>query len=211
MNSPHPDETYHGLAGLAKHPSKKKNLAELHRICGEQYKAGSLLFTFAHIERILVSEKVLSAKTLGNSKSGDYRTLILAWAAYARPPASPKACIDDDWLINIPDPAVRQLVQIMRSELNKTRGEVIVLRKLQKPIAVYMGTASVPGDQSNVAVFDATQQLLPTEKKSLLQAIDPNYLREHNLEIGKRGEIIQRDGVVLFERGFVDGLKRLLG
>lgn len=211
MNFPHPNEIFQSLMELAKHPVKRRNLEALHRTCSEEYDSGSRLFTISRVERLLVSEGILSAKTLGNAKSEDYRTLILAWASFSKERNSLKTVDREGWLQSIPDPAVRQLVQTTQAELNKLRGEVIVLRKLQKSISVRTGTASTVDDREGLAMTASLATLLPTERNSLSQAVDPGYLLRHGLSIGSRGEVLQRNGAVLFERGFIEALKKILG
>ena len=211
MNFPHPDEIYESLMELARHPSKRRNLEAIHRICRERYDSGVHSFASSHVERQLVSEGVLSPKTLGNAKSEDYRTLISAWGTYSKLRNPSLANDRQDWLQNIPDPAVRQLVQLTKAELHKLRGEVIVLRKLQGFITVRTGTAKELDDKNELDRIDSFRPLLPTERASLSQAVDPTYLLQRGLTVGPRGEILQKNGAVLFERGFIEGLKKILG
>lgn len=153
----------------------------------------------------------MTQRALNNPQSKDYRTLIDAWAAYTRSKAPKAANIDDrSWLMKIPDPAVRQLVQLQEAELNKMRGEVQSLRKLQQPITLYTGTAA-PQEKGQQDVIMSASLLTPTERASLSQAFDANYLSSKGLAVGDRGRIMSADGRVIFERGFVDGLRKLIG
>jgi hypothetical protein len=207
MGRVHPDEVLRSLEGLAKHPVKRRNLQTLHQVCTEQAKLSQGQFSYSHIGKLLETEGVMTAKALSNPQSADYRKLIDAWREYIKPKNSlPLNDDDQSWIMRISDPAIRQIVQLNLSELHKLRGQTQAIRKHMKPVIVYSGSA-VPPVQS---VEAGTSSLSRLERTAILAAIDDEHLTRNGLSKGPRGEIRKENGAILFERGFVDGLRKLL-
>lgn len=213
MTTPHPNQLFESLLAAASHPVKKRNLSAVQSICERQHKTGSGVFTVAEIGRLLSAEGVMGAKSLLNPTSQDYRTLIEAWASFARPAkrATEAHDVSGDWLMRIPDPAIRTLVQATLAEVSKLRGEVAVLRKHQQPVTLYRGIAKPDAGEAAVVVVSPAERLTDGEREAVSHAVDPGYLAKHDLVIGKRGEIATASGRVVFDPGFAGGIKKLLG
>lgn len=203
-----PENVYAALLLAAKHPVKKRNLEAVHSICKKRREAGSVSFRNVDIGRALEAEGIMVAKALNNRQSEDYRTLIKAWADSIVPAAkrSPPR-IASDWIDRIEDAAIRSLVEAMRIEIADLRSKNAHLQIHQKPVVIYKQQAS----QGSIAVVAPISQLTQTERETLARSVSAEDLRSRGLSIGSRGEIINVEtGEIVFPRGFVTGIKKLL-
>lgn len=204
---PEPNEVFLSLLKTAKHPVKKRNLNAIQEICLARHKAGSVSFKNVEIGRALEEAGVMVAKALNNHQSADYRTLIKAWQDFSAPAVASKARTSLDWMDRIEDPAIRSLVDGMRIEIADLRAKITHLQIHQKPITIYKQQAA----KGEVSIIEPVSTLTGIERETLARSLDSKRLRERGIQIGPRGELIhQETGEILFERGFINALEKLL-
>ena len=217
MTPIHPDEVLAALKDGAP-PRKVRNLDILHKVCGEQRENGSRDFSKGTIGRLCEKAGGVSQKTLYNSTSKDFITLLDAWVKFCdvtgrKPTANVPALAQDDLLMRIADPAVRALVASGLSERNRLRAQLNLL-KSQTQIVIderaLPGYAHSAGDGSVVQVLSPLEQLTETERAALTLSISPRKLDEHGLKEGENGEILNAKGRVIFEMGFAHAVRKLL-
>ncbi|KAI3603828.1 Hydrolase, alpha/beta fold family (plasmid) [Cupriavidus necator H850] len=102
----HPGAVLESLLAKGGRSNQRAGLAKLHEICRRQHETGSRDFSLPAIGRLAEAEGIVKGRVLYNDQSADYRTLIEAWAAYARPPAPkpPKTLASHEYLMRIARP-----------------------------------------------------------------------------------------------------------
>jgi hypothetical protein len=214
----HPDAVLESLLAKGGRSNRRTNLARMHEICRRQHAAGSRDFSLPAVGRLAEAEGILKGRALYNAQSADYRTIIVAWAAYAGPPAPKpkpsKTLASHDYLMRIEDPAIRSIMQSIIVERDKLKAQLNVLKANthitvdRRPLGADLSVAS--GAQP-VTVLTMAAQLTPTERDALQKAISAEYLEAQGLREGSHGEVVNERGRVLFDVGFARAIRKVLG
>lgn len=210
----HPDEVLNGLLARASRSDKKDNLKTVHEVCSTHHASGNKDFSLPVIGPKVEAAGALKAAALKTKQSQDYRELIAAWAAYAGPadpkqPTVPRGSMEE-WMMKIPDPAARSLVQSVMVERDKLRHQVNTL-KAHASITIDLRPKSEAPEAARVEVLAPALMLTPTERQALERAISAGLLIQEGWSEGPRGEIVAASGRRVFDSGFATGLRKLLG
>lgn len=216
----HPDTVLEALLAKGPRSNKTANLRALHEICSRQYNTLNESirdYSLPCIGRLCEAQGVFKARVLYNAASADYVALISAWAAYSGPasvkaPKPPKALASHEYLMRIEDPAIRQLMQTAISERDNLRAQVNLL-KSQTTVVIDKRPLGVNFSQEkgSTPILEPKARLTGSEREALEKAIAIDRLSRIGCAIGSRGEIKDRDGRTLFEVGFVDAVRKILG
>lgn len=161
----------------------------------------------------------MKGRALYNAASADYRALFAAWAAYSGPakfkaPAMPKVLASHEYLMRIPDPAIRSIMQSTIVERDKLRAQVNLLKSKtvvtidRRPLGATI--AQVSPDKS-VPVLMMNAQLTDSERRALTLAISPDFLADQGWHEGSHGEIVTDGGRTVFDVGFARAIRKVLG
>ncbi|MEC5208746.1 hypothetical protein QF022_003702 [Vogesella perlucida] len=202
-------------------PQKMHNLEVVHQVCAELHRLGSNDFSLATVGRLSEEREGISRRALYNAASGDYRTLIQAWASFAassrKPTTTGRRTHDDlqkdsDLLRKIDDPALRTLIGYIIAERDRLRGEVKLLRANASVVIdrrVLPGHINVTREGQVVQVMSSVG-LSETEKQALERAISSDFLAQEGWSEGPNGEILNARGRKLFGIGFANGIRKIL-
>lgn len=216
----HPDALLEALLAKGPRSNKAATLKALHEICGRQYASQSESlrdFSLSAIGRLCEAQGLFKARVLYNAASADYVALITAWAAYSGPasvkaPKQPRVLASHEYLMRIEDPAIRQLMQATIAERDNLRAQVNLLKSQtqividQRPLG-----ATLVKEAGSMSVLLPKARLTDSEREALERAISVDRLDRLGCSIGPRGEIKDREGRTLFEVGFADAIRKILG
>jgi hypothetical protein len=218
MSKVHPNDLFNTLT-VDTRQQKRRNLEVMHEVCAELYRLGSLDFSLATVGRMSQERGGMSQRALYNSTSGDFKTLIRAWASFAAPdkrksaePRSRDNLTDNDLLQKIPDPALRALLGQAIAERDRLRGEVKLLRANANVVVdrrVLPGHINVTPKGEVIQVMSSVG-LSETEKQTLQWAISAEFLTQEGWSEGANGEILNSCGRKLFDIGFINAIKKTL-
>lgn len=216
----HPDTVLDALLAKMPRSNKAANLKALHEICRRQYDTLSESvrdYSLPSIGRLCEARGVFKARVLYNAASADYVALINVWAAYSGPasvkaPKPPKVPTSHEYLMRVEDPAIRQLMQAAISERDSLRAQVNML-KSQTSVVIDRRPlgATFPQEVGSTPILEPKARLTGSEREALEKSISVDRLARVGCIIGSRGEIKDRDGRTLFEVGFVDAVRKILG
>ncbi|MYN00844.1 alpha/beta hydrolase [Pseudoduganella sp. DS3] len=219
MSKVHPSELLKTLTAEAR-PQKRRNLEVMHEVCAELYRLGSLDYSLATVGRLSQERGGMSQRALYNSTSGDFKTLVRAWANFAAPikksPSDSRSrdslLTDNDLLQKIADPALRVLLGHIIAERDRLRGEVKLLRA---NASVVVDRRVLPGHinvtpKGEVIQVMSSAGLSDTEKQALIRAISAEFLSQEGWSEGANGEILNPRGRKLFDIGFINAIKKTL-
>jgi hypothetical protein len=216
----HPDAVLEALLAKGPRSNKAATLKALHEICTRQYgqQSGALRdFSLSAIGRLCEAQGLFKGRVLYNAASADYVSLITAWASYSgpvsvKPPKPPKVPASHEYLLRIEDPAIRQLMQAAISERDSLRAQVNLLKShAQVVIDKRPLGATLPMGEGAMPVLLPKAQLTDSEREALERAISPDRLDRLGCKIGPRGEVLDKQGRILFDLGFVDAIRKILG
>lgn len=206
-----------------KTPRTKQNLDTLNGILQRYVESGQRDFSVTKIGRVSAAEGGPAYEALRATRNKHYRELINAWAQkcntnmkkplaeYSR---SREVPADNKLLERIPDPAVRALFGQIIAERNRYRKEVNLLKQ----------HANITIDKRPVREFDMSAEpsvellsslsgiLSESEKKALAYAISDECMELHDWQYTQAGQVKDNEyKTEIFPRGFVTGLRKLLG
>jgi hypothetical protein len=212
----HPDDMLASLLKKGARSNRRDNLAKMHELCRKHHFAGLRDFSLPSIGRLAEAEGIMKGRALYNAPSADYRSLIVAWAAYAGPaaPKQPKILASHDYLMRIDDPAIRSIMQSIITERDKLKSQLNVLKASthvtvdRRPLGA---TVSAPKGPQPVPVLALSAQLTPSEREALQKAVSHEYLEERGLREGSHGEIVTDHGRTVFDVGFARAIRKVLG
>jgi hypothetical protein len=115
-----------------------------------------------------------------------------------------------EWMMKIPDPAARSLVQSVMVERDKLRHQVNTL-KANANITIDLRPKVEAPSSERVEVLAPASMLTPTERQALERAVSAELLAQEGWSEGPRGEIVAASGRRVFDNGFASGLRKLLG
>ena len=214
----HPDTVLETLKSGAR-PQKQRNLDIIHSVCRELHGLGIRDFSLATVGRMSEERNGMSRNALYNKTSEDFRTLIGAWGTFtgepARKQASPlKPLAEEDLLRRIDDPALRALLGGIVAERNRLRGEVNLLKANANVVIdrrTLPGHAHVMPEGQVMQVLSPLANLTGSETAALRKTISPDFLRQEGWHEGPHGEIVNAKGRTLFDVGFANAIRKLLG
>lgn len=135
MSDIDPYNLYQILVKESQHPAKVHGLNVVNSICSERYEAKAMDWSVAAIGRLSEARGGPKASSLRQPGLRHYRSLIAAWAEFTRkkiPRDHYRAGGNADaWIDGIENIAARQLVYIMRNELQNAKSEIRRLQKLR--------------------------------------------------------------------------------
>lgn len=215
----HPDLILQGLLDKNPRSDKVKKLKQLHDLCRHEYVRSPVTrdLSVANMARSAENGGILKAKSLYNVQSTDYCKLIEAWAAYGGPVSMPVKVKKDklrdkyDWVKKIEDPAAQTLTFMALAERDKLKTALDTLKSVttlqidMRP----MGATLEKGSQ--VAVIEAGARLTDSQRKALEAAISPEVMRLMDWTMGEDGEVRRKNGVFMYEPGYVTAIQQVLG
>lgn len=204
-------------------PRTQQNLDKLNDTLKAYAGSGQRDFSITQIGRVSAENGGLAYEALRATRNKHYRTLIEAWAAkyntstkkpLSNTSRSKSIPVDNKLLERIPDPAVRALFGQIIAERNRYRKEVNLLKQ----------HANITIDKRPVRQFDTTAEpsvevlpslsgvLIESEKKALAYAISDECMEKNDWQTTQAGQVKNmEDKSEVFPRGFVTGLRKLLG
>ena len=204
-------------------PRTQQNLDKLNDTLKAYVESGQRDFSITQIGRVSAENGGLAYEALRATRNKHYRTLIEAWAAkyntstkkpLSNTSRSKPIPADNKLLERIPDPAVRALFGQIIAERNRYRKEVNLLKQ----------HANITIDKRPVRQFDTTAEpsvevlpslsgvLIESEKKALAYAISDECMEKNNWQTTQAGQVKDMElNSEVFPRGFVTGLRKLLG
>lgn len=213
----HPDNVLEALLAKGRRSTIRCNLNRLHEICRRQHSIGNKDFSRSTIGRMAEAEGIFQARILYNKTSADYTELIEAWGAYVGPFTQKKRHknkASDEFLLRIEDPAIRSIMQSVIAERDRLKGELNILKSTtvytidKRPIAPSPHSSSAT---KHPTALEARERLNQVEREALELAVSRQYLESRGLREGKDGEIYDQSDFMLFEPGFTDAIRIVLG
>jgi hypothetical protein len=212
----HPDAVLTALLAKGSRSHRRHNLEKVHEICRKQHASGSRDFSRSTIGRLCEDENVLKARVLYNAQFADYCAIIAAWAAYAGPPApkQPEALASHEYLMRMPDPAIRFIIQSIIADRDKLQAQLNTMKSKtyitvdRRPLGATVISNPVTGP---TFVLEMKAQLTPSERDALTKTISLEFLHDHDWREGSHGEILNKFGSTVFDVGFVTAIRKVLG
>lgn len=216
----HPDEVLKELLAKQNRRDKTEKLAKLHDLCAAEYdrhSQGARDLSLSNISKLAEINGLFKARTIYNSQSIDYATLIKAWDAHNGPKQfrpNKKATASSEkypFLKKIEDPAIRSLCQIAFAERDKLKVELNLLKSKtvitidMRPLGSHARTGSSQPTSAKPAM-----ELTDSEHTALSAAIDPATLAKKGWRLGDTGEVIDERKRFVFYPGFATGIAKIL-
>lgn len=218
----HPDAVLDAMLTANVHPTKRRNLTLIQKVCQERHQLGSNDFSLKAVGEAVNARGGLKPKALWNAQSADYRKLIEAWQAYASPilgqQKTEKRVTPDALTRSIADPAARIIVEQVVRERNALRAEVNIL-KAQTSITIDRRSAVANRDTTTAdgATFQrqAALQLNVLEREALAHAISSELWESEGWAEEKHGRVVtaakgSARPRTIFKPGFVSAVRRIL-
>lgn len=217
MLSNHPDTVLENLINAQHGKKKVASLKRLHTICRHQYASGSNDFSISTVGRLCAKNGLFNEKTLYNSTSIDYKTLIEAWRAFAgetRPNNNIEITVDK-FYSRISDPALRSVIQSLEHERNKLKAQINILKS-----SIVIGL-DLKDSHFGLALKNSRFQLdqksghLPlsltaSEIEALEYVVSKRFQEDNNLIETEFGELQSINGRVVFQTGFTVAIRKVL-
>ncbi|HIF9084648.1 gamma-mobile-trio protein GmtX [Photobacterium damselae] len=195
------------LSQLKKKASSRvqNSLDAVFTICKEQQKRGLNDFSYSTIARLGEGRGVPRAQSIRNKSGESYRTLIASFNSstkdqprLARHTSKGKMYA---WIDELEDPVVKLQANILyaqKKEAERLLNEVVPINQV---IEVF----------DNVDVSVASIKLTELERSALEYLISTEFLRRHQLELGKNGSIVSSDTQKsFFHVATIDAIKKAL-
>lgn len=196
------------------------SLDKLNEALKAYYESGKRDFSITTIGRVSAEANGVGYQSIRATANKHYRDLIEAWAAKAqtttkKPPsvAARKSGQDYQLLERIDDTAVRALFGQIIRERDRYRSEANMLKN-QTQIVIDKRPTAYSEPQS-----DASVELLPSLKgicsdneiKALQTVCTDEWLEKLGFQANKLGQVKDELGTEILPRGFLTGLKKILG
>jgi hypothetical protein len=195
------------LSQLKKKASSRvqSSLEAVFTICKEQQERGLNDFSYSTIARLGKGRGVPAAQSIRNKTGESYRTLIASFNSSAkdqpRPARSTSKGKMHAWIDELDDPVVKLQANILyaqKKEAERLLNEVVPINQV---IEVF----------DNVDVSVASIKLTELERSALEYLISSEFLRRHQLELGKNGSIVSSDTQKsFFPVATLDAIKKAL-
>ena len=178
----------------------------LNEICQEQVDRGSRDFSIATIGRIAESRGLLKTQSIRNDSGHKYRDIIDAWAKFFT-----KTGVKEntpDWVESIPDHQVRWMVRDMATELTKLRGEINLLKSIDRHI--YINQVADKEHDPHRTENSIIDLLGEPDFEALQKGISESNLSSLGLYKGTLGEIKNATGVNVMPHGFIRAIEKII-
>lgn len=200
----------------------QQSLDKLNETLREHYERGERDFSITTIGRVSAQDGGVGYESVRATANKHYRDLIEAWAAKAKTTTkkplsthsrSRRVPQDNQLLERIPDPALRVLFGQIIAERNRYRTQLNILKN----------QAEVVIDKRPVRQLDASAEpsveLLPSlkgvvsdnETKALQFAASDECIERQGWLVTQAGQVKDQFGEEVFPRGFMTGLRKLVG
>jgi len=195
------------LSQLKKKASSRvqNSLEAVFTICKEQQERGLNDFSYSTIARLGKGRGVPAAQSIRNKTGESYRTLIASFNSSTkdqpRPVRSTSKGKMHAWIDELDDPVVKLQANILyaqKKEAERLLNEVVPINQV---IEVF----------DNIDVSVASIKLTELERSALEYLISSEFLRRHQLELGKNGSIVSTDTQKsFFPVATLDAIKKAL-
>jgi len=199
------------------------SLDKLNQTLQAYYESGQRDFSITTIGRISTDDGGVGYQSIRATRNEHFRRLIEAWAAKAdtttkKPLVSNSRSrhvpTDNKLLERITDPALRALFGQIIAERNRYRKEVNILKQHanvvidKRPVRQFEARA-----EPAIEVLPSFDNLLTiSEIKALQFAVSDECMERHNWQSTQAGQVKDMEyNMEIFPRGFVTGLRKLLG
>lgn len=195
------------LSQLKKKASSRvqNSLEAVFTICKEQQERGLNDFSYSTIARLGKGRGVPAAQSIRNKTGESYRILIASFNSSTKDqPRSARSTSKGKmhaWIDELDDPVVKLQANILyaqKKEAERLLNEVVPINQV---IEVF----------DNVDVSVASIKLTELERSALEYLISSEFLRRHQLELGKNGSIVSTDTQKsFFPVATLDAIKKAL-
>ncbi|MCG9611083.1 hypothetical protein L1D41_15625 [Vibrio harveyi] len=195
------------LSQLKKKASSRvqNSLDAVFTICKEQQERGLSDFSYSTIARLGKGRGVPAAQSIRNKTGESYRTLIASFNSSTEDQPKPARNTSKGkmhaWIDELEDPVVKLQANILyaqKKEAERLLNEVVPINQV---IEVF----------DNVDVSVASIKLTELERSALEYLISSEFLRRHQLELGKNGSIVSSDTQKsFFPVATLDAIKKAL-
>lgn len=178
----------------------QKSLDAIFAICDEQVKKGVMDFSYAAIARLGADKGVPKAQSIRNKSGEPYRALIQSFIdSHNKIKQRREVTKVDGWIDEIVDPKLKLLVSVQAAQLKEAKK---MLKEIIPP-----GTEILVDDRKGVL---SDHRLSELERDALEHLLSEDFLRDWNLSVGHRGDVVDLDGSKIFKVATVDALKKAL-
>lgn len=201
----------------------QRSLDRLNETLLEYHARGERDFSITTIGRVSANDGGVGYESIRATANKHYRELIEAWAAKANTTTkkpisthsrSHRVPKDQELLERIPDPALRVLFGQIIAERNRYRHEVNLLKNQaevvidRRPVRQYAGsTNDLP-----VEIRPSLKGIVSAnEIKALKFAASEECIERQGWRVTRAGQVKGELGEEVFPRGFMTGLRKLLG
>ena len=183
----------------------QNSLEAVFTICKEQQERGLNDFSYSTIARLGKGRGVPAAQSIRNKTGESYRTLIESFTSSTKDQPRPERNTSKGkmhaWIDELEDPVVKLQANILyaqKKEAERLLNEVVPINQV---IEVF----------DNVDVSVASIKLTELERSALEYLISSEFLRRHQLELGKNGSIVSTDTQKsFFPVATLDAIKKAL-
>lgn len=183
----------------------QSSLEAVFTICKEQQERGLNDFSYSTIARLGEGRGVPAAQSIRNKTGESYRTLIASFNSStkgqlrsARNTSKGKM---HAWIDELDDPVVKLQANILYSQKKEAERLLNEVVPINQVIEVF----------DNVDVSVASIKLSELERSALEYLISSEFLRRHQLELGKNGSIVSSDTQKsFFPVATLDAIKKAL-
>ncbi|MFM2579331.1 gamma-mobile-trio protein GmtX [Vibrio fortis] len=195
------------LSQLKKKASSRvqNSLEAVFTICKEQQERGLNDFSYSTIARLGKGRGVPAAQSIRNKTGESYRTLIASFnSATKDQPCQVRKTSKGKmhaWIDELEDPVVKLQANILYAQKKEAERLLNAVVPINQVIEVF----------DNVDVSVASIKLTELERSALEYLISSEFLRRHQLELGKNGSIVSSDTQKsFFPVATLDAIKKAL-
>lgn len=204
MNHTSPDRVLEQLKKQVT-PKMQRSLEAIFTICVEQQERGLRDFSYSTIARLGKDRSVPAAQSIRNKTGDHYRTLISSFININPKPEkslnNAQKGITYSWIDELKDPVVRLQANILYSqkkEAEQLLREVVPINNL---IEVF----------DSDSTHTSSVKLTELERRAFEYILSKEFLRRHQLELGKNGTVLTTDNKeTLLPVATLDAIKKAL-
>jgi len=183
----------------------QNSLEAVFTICKEQQERGLNDFSYSTIARLGKGRGVPAAQSIRNKTGESYRTLISSFSSSTKDQPQPvRNTLKGKmyaWIDELDDPVVKLQANILYSQKKEAERLLNDVVPINQVIEVF----------DNVDVSVASIKLTELERSALEYLISSEFLRRHQLELGKNGSIVSSDTQKsFFPVATLDAIKKAL-
>ncbi len=195
---------YKKLISEAKSERVKASLTAINETCKEQLKNGITVFSIASVSRAGESRGVPKAQSIRNRAGAIYRELINSWNAEHSSTSALTTGNATKWIERIEDPTLRYLAYELLAK-NKN---------MESELGLYRSTMKLEIDMREKVVDNTDMgtdlNIVDTEMEALKHAVDKEELESQGFKITSRGSVLNKNGKIVFKRGFITAIKKVI-